>query len=60
MWAGAAGIADPTTDAPLAADQAFRVASVTKMVTAATVLALCEQDQCTLDDCIGAHLADDM
>lgn len=60
VWAGAAGLADPTTDAPLTADHAFRAASVTKMVTAATVLALCEQGRCTLGDRIGAHLADDL
>jgi CubicO group peptidase (beta-lactamase class C family) len=39
---------------------AFRIASVTKMVTATALLALCDQGRCQLDDRTSRHLSDDV
>ena len=54
-WSGTATThsADPAPPAP---DAAFRIASVSKMVTAATLLALVDEGRCRLDDTIGRHL----
>jgi D-alanyl-D-alanine carboxypeptidase len=41
-------------------DTAFRIASVTKMITATTVLALTDQGRCRLDDPAAAHLPADV
>ncbi len=44
------GVADPATGRPVQDDTLFCVASLTKPVTAATLLALVEQGRCGLDD----------
>ncbi|MEL6763481.1 MAG: serine hydrolase, partial [Cyanobacteria bacterium J06607_6] len=49
-WAGAAGLADITTETPLATDDRFEVGSVTKAFTATTLLKLVEAGTLALDD----------
>jgi D-alanyl-D-alanine carboxypeptidase len=41
-------------------DAAFRIASVTKMMTATALLVLCDQDRCQLDDLAGGYLSGDI
>jgi D-alanyl-D-alanine carboxypeptidase len=41
-------------------DAAFRIASVTKMMTATALLMLCDQDRCQLDDATGRYLSGDI
>lgn len=55
-WAGASGRFSLGGRRPLAADDPFRAASVTKAVTAATVLRLAEAGRLGLDDPLGRHL----
>jgi D-alanyl-D-alanine carboxypeptidase len=55
-WKGAAGMADPEAGLSMIPDDQFIISSVTKMVTAVTVLKLTEQGQLTLDDSISAYL----
>lgn len=58
IYRGAVGQADLELGAPLAPDQVFRIASVTKMFTAATVLKLAEQGKLSLDDKLSAYVPD--
>lgn len=55
-WAGATGRFALTEDRPLSPDDPFRAASVTKAVTAATVLRLAESGRLALDDALGGYL----
>ncbi|MYU26113.1 serine hydrolase domain-containing protein [Streptomyces sp. SID8352] len=48
-WAGSAGIRDRVTQAPARPDARFRAGSVTKIVTAATVLSLVADGKVALD-----------
>jgi D-alanyl-D-alanine carboxypeptidase len=52
----AAGVAERASGRPLAPGDRFRIASVTKTFTAATVLRLAEQGTLAVDDPIGRHL----
>jgi CubicO group peptidase (beta-lactamase class C family) len=58
IYSGAVGQADLELGVPLSPDQVFRIASVTKMFTAATVLKLAEQGKLSLDDKLSAYVAD--
>ncbi len=55
-WGGSAGSSSLESGEPLRPEHAFRTASITKMVTAATVLRLVEEGVLGLDDLISAHL----
>jgi D-alanyl-D-alanine carboxypeptidase len=55
-WQGAAGHADEVHRIPMEPDDRFRTASITKMVTAATVLSLVEDGELTLDDGVAGVL----
>ena len=55
-WEGAAGLADRSTQRPLAGSDALRVASVTKTFTAAAVLRLVEQSRLALGTSIAHEL----
>jgi CubicO group peptidase (beta-lactamase class C family) len=57
VYRGAVGQADLELGVPLASDQVFRIASVTKMFTAATVLKLAQQGKLSLDDKLSAYVA---
>jgi D-alanyl-D-alanine carboxypeptidase len=59
VWAAAATTHPDDAD-PLSVDAAFRIASVTKMMTATALLALVDQGRCRLDDPTGHHLAGDV
>jgi D-alanyl-D-alanine carboxypeptidase len=59
-WSAAA-TTHPDDDAEeLDVDVAFRIASVTKMVTATALLVLADQGRCRLDDPVGVHLPTDV
>lgn len=58
LFRRARGLADIELGVPLAPDQTFRIASVTKIFTAATVLKLAEQGRLSLDDPLARHLPD--
>jgi D-alanyl-D-alanine carboxypeptidase len=58
-WTGAA-TTHPDDRAGLDAEVAFRIASVTKMVTATALLVLADRGQCRLDDPAGRHLPRDV
>jgi D-alanyl-D-alanine carboxypeptidase len=58
VWQGARGRAQVELGVPLATDQVFSVASVTKMLTAATVLKLRDEGRLSLDDRLAAWLPD--
>jgi D-alanyl-D-alanine carboxypeptidase len=53
-----AGVADLETGARMDADQAYRVASTTKTVTAVVVLQLVDEGRLALDDLVQARLPD--
>ena len=55
----AAGVADRATGTPLTPDAGFRIASITKTFTAATILRLVEQGRLVLDAAIADLLAPD-
>jgi len=55
-WAGAMGLADKEAATPLRATDTFRIASVTKTFTAATVLCLVDQGRVRLDAPIASYL----
>jgi D-alanyl-D-alanine carboxypeptidase len=52
----ARGRAQVELDVPLSPDHVFRIASVTKIFTAATILKLAEQGTLSLDDPLSTHL----
>jgi D-alanyl-D-alanine carboxypeptidase len=54
----ARGRADIELDVPLSPAHAFRIASVTKIFTAATILKLAEAGKLSLDDALAVHLSD--
>lgn len=58
VFRGATGLANIELSVPLDADQVFRIASVTKMFTAATVLKLAEMGKLSLDDKLATYLSD--
>ena len=58
IFRGARGRAEIELGVPLSADQVFRIASVTKMFTAAMVIKLAEHGQLTLDDSLAKYLPD--
>jgi D-alanyl-D-alanine carboxypeptidase len=58
-WTGAA-TTHPDDRAGLDAEVAFRIASVTKMVTATALLILADRGHCRLDDPAGRHLPSDV
>ncbi|WP_299395276.1 serine hydrolase [Pelagibius sp.] len=55
-WAGAAGLRDRVSGAPLRPGDAFHAASITKMFTATLCLLLAEEGVLDLDRGIGAYL----
>ncbi|MBW3661717.1 MAG: beta-lactamase family protein [Actinobacteria bacterium] len=59
-WSGAAGVRDHETAEALEPDATFRIASVTKTYTAASVLRLCELGNMSLDDPIGTYLDEEL
>lgn len=50
------GVTDAATRTPMRTDSVFRIGSITKPVTAATVLSLAEDGLVDLDEPIGTHL----
>lgn len=57
-WRGSAGVRDLTSGRPAHPDARFRAGSVTKVVTAATVLRLAAQDEIDLDAPVQGYLPD--
>ncbi|CAL9436382.1 serine hydrolase domain-containing protein [Streptomyces sp. enrichment culture] len=57
-WHGSAGVRDLTGDGPARPDARFRAGSITKVVTAATVLRLAAQDEIDLDAPVQGYLPD--
>ncbi|MCB8941087.1 MAG: beta-lactamase family protein [Ardenticatenaceae bacterium] len=55
-WQGAAGLADPANGISMVPEDQFALASVTKMVTAVTILKLAEQGAVGIDDPIANYL----
>lgn len=55
-YAGRAGVRDSGSNAPMAADTIFRIASMTKPITSVAALMLCDQGKLRLDDKLGKHL----
>ncbi len=56
IWEGAAGLTAGPGSAPMTADTPFEVASITKAVTAATILRLVEDGRLSLDSRLGQVL----
>lgn len=59
-WQGAAGMASPEEGEPLLPGDQFIISSMTKMITAATIMKLVEQGDLALDDPIGLYLPEEM
>ncbi|MCW8121278.1 MULTISPECIES: serine hydrolase domain-containing protein [Streptomyces violaceoruber group] len=57
-WHGSAGVRDPASGRPAHPDARFRAGSITKVVTAATVLRLAAQDEIDLDAPVQGYLPD--
>ncbi|MEU0447340.1 serine hydrolase domain-containing protein [Streptomyces tendae] len=57
-WHGSAGVRDLASGRPAHPDARFRAGSVTKVVTAATVLRLAAQDEIDLDASVQGYLPD--
>ena len=55
-WKGASGAADPANGIAMDSDDQFQAASITKMVTATTLMTLVEEGQADLDAGIGHYL----
>jgi CubicO group peptidase (beta-lactamase class C family) len=55
-WQGASGMADPDRGVAMLPDAQFQAASITKMITAATLMTLVEEGRVDLDAGIGRHL----
>jgi len=55
-WQGASGLADPNRGIAMLAGDQFQAASITKMVTAATLMTLVEEGRVQLDAGIGRYL----
>ncbi len=58
-WSGAGGVVERNGGAAVGADTVFRIASVTKMFTAATIYRLVEQGRLQPSDAIAKHLSPD-
>ncbi|KLD62318.1 serine hydrolase domain-containing protein [Dyella japonica] len=58
VYRGATGLAQIELGVPLDPDQVLRIASVTKMFTAATVIKLAEMGKLSLDDTLATYLPD--
>ncbi len=58
LFRGARGRAEIELGVPLTTNQIFRIASVTKMFTAAMVIKLAEQGKLSLDDALAKYLPD--
>ena len=58
VYRGATGLAHIELGVPLDPDQVLRIASVTKMFTAATVIKLAEMGKLSLDDKLATYLPD--
>jgi len=58
IFRGARGRAEIELGVPLSADNVFRIASVTKMFTAAMILKLAEAGKLSVDDSLAAYLSD--
>jgi CubicO group peptidase (beta-lactamase class C family) len=56
LYHGAFGVADITTNRPMAEDAMFRIASMTKPITSLAAMQLIEQGRFTLDDPVEKHL----
>ncbi|WP_371375949.1 serine hydrolase [Sporomusa aerivorans] len=56
IWSGGYGWADLRTSRPVTADTVFRMASLSKMVTATALMQLYDQGKFNLDDDISAYL----
>lgn len=55
-WSHGYGLSDPETEAPVTAETVYRVASVSKLFTALTVMQLVEKDSLDLDAPITTYL----
>lgn len=55
-WQGAAGMANPEEGEPMLPGDQFIISSITKMITAATIMTLVEQGKLVLDDPISLYL----
>lgn len=58
LYRGAAGMANVELSVPLSADQRFHIGSITKSLTAATVLKLASLQKLSLDDPLSRYLPD--
>lgn len=58
LYREARGLAQMELGVPLSPDHVFRIASITKIFTAATMLKLAEQGKLSLDDKLAVHLPD--
>lgn len=58
LYRGARGLASVELSVPLAADQVFRIGSVTKQFSAAALLTLVEGGKVSLDDPLSKYVAD--
>src|SRR5882762_665976 len=56
VFAKGFGVANVETGTPVTPDTLFRIASTTKMLTAAALVALAEQDKIKLDEPIGKYV----
>lgn len=57
VWAGAAGIADLTTDAPVTTETRFDMGSVAKQFTATAILLLQREGELKLSDPVGRYVS---
>lgn len=55
QWADGVGLADIENEIPASAETAYRIASISKMITAAGVMILIEEGTLDLDDAASAH-----
>ena len=58
VWAGGYGLADPERETPVTPETVYRVASVSKLFTALTVMQLVERGDLDLDEPITTYLPD--
>ncbi len=58
VWSGVTGLANLDTGAPVSADSRFRLASVSKLYTAALLLKLAEEGRIDLDSDVSSYVTD--
>ena len=58
-WNGASGLSDVENGIKLLPNQTFRIASVTKIFVAATILRLCEDNKLKLDEPISKYISEE-